>query len=137
MNPKPLNRRIHTPEFKASVLAACRQPGASVAAVAMANGVNANVVRKWLAGHGMKRCGQPQPASPTPSTMAPVPFLSVHLPVTGSDQAQVATDAVANQSAIRLDLDLGPVQVKLNCPRGSAQTAASLLHALAEMVARA
>jgi hypothetical protein len=38
---------------------------------------------------------------------------------------------------IRLDLDLGAMQIKLHCPRGSAPSAAALLHALAEMVARA
>lgn len=32
-------------------------PRASVAAVAMANGVNANLVRKWLMGQGLKRTG--------------------------------------------------------------------------------
>lgn len=48
-------RRVHSAEFKAQVMAQCREPGASVAAVAMAHGVNANVVRKWLAGRGLKR----------------------------------------------------------------------------------
>ncbi|MFO1263388.1 MAG: hypothetical protein U1E84_08640 [Rhodoferax sp.] len=38
---------------------------------------------------------------------------------------------------IRLDLDLGAVQIKLNCSRDSAPSAAALLHAVAEMVARA
>ena len=57
MHPKPLVRRTHSPEFKARVLAACRQPGASFAAVAQAHGINANVVHKWLAGIGVKRAG--------------------------------------------------------------------------------
>jgi transposase len=43
-------RRAHSVEFKAQVLAQCAQPGASIAAVALANGVNANLVRKWLVG---------------------------------------------------------------------------------------
>lgn len=50
-------RRVHGAEFKAKVLAQCRAEGASVAAVAQANGVNANLVRKWLDGRGLKRCG--------------------------------------------------------------------------------
>ena len=58
MHPKTLIRRTHSSEFKAQVLAACRQPGASVAAVALAHGINANVVHKWLAGVGVKRAGQ-------------------------------------------------------------------------------
>src|SRR4029453_6966754 len=35
-------------EFKAHVVAACMQPGVSIAAVAMANGVNANLARRWV-----------------------------------------------------------------------------------------
>ena len=50
-------RRVHAAGFKAKVLAQCQEPGASVAAVAMANGLNANLVRKWLAGRGLKRAG--------------------------------------------------------------------------------
>jgi transposase len=50
-------RRVHGAEFKAKVLAQCREPQASVAAVALANGLNANLVRRWLAGRGLKRTG--------------------------------------------------------------------------------
>jgi transposase-like protein len=42
-------RRRHSAEFKAKVLAACRQPGASRAGVALAHSINANLLRKWLA----------------------------------------------------------------------------------------
>ena len=62
MHPKSLIRRTHSPEFKAQVLVACQQPGASIAAVALAHGLNSNVVHKWLAGIGMKRFGQSLPA---------------------------------------------------------------------------
>ena len=55
MHPNRSNRRIHSPEFKTQVLAECRRPGTSVATVAIAHGLNPNVVRKWLAGHGLKR----------------------------------------------------------------------------------
>ena len=41
-------RRTHSAEFKAQVIASCRQPGVSIAAVAMANGVNANLARRWV-----------------------------------------------------------------------------------------
>ena len=40
-------RRKHSAQLRAQVLADCAQPGASVAAVAMAHGLNANLVRKW------------------------------------------------------------------------------------------
>ena len=41
-------RRIHSDEFKADAVANCTQPGMSMAAVAMANGVNANLLRRWV-----------------------------------------------------------------------------------------
>ena len=43
-------RRRHTPEFKARVIAACLQPGVSLAAAALANGLNANLLRTWVKG---------------------------------------------------------------------------------------
>ena len=45
-------RRRHADELKARVLAACAEPGASVAAVAQAHGLNANLVHKWRRGRG-------------------------------------------------------------------------------------
>lgn len=41
-------RRRHSPQFKAQVIEACRVPGASVAAVGLEHGLNANLVRRWL-----------------------------------------------------------------------------------------
>jgi transposase-like protein len=41
-------RRTHSAEFKAKIVSACRRPGVSIAAVALANGLNANLVRRWV-----------------------------------------------------------------------------------------
>ena len=49
--PRYAQRRTHrtyTPQFKAELVATCRQPGASVAAVALQHGMNANVLHRWL-----------------------------------------------------------------------------------------
>lgn len=40
-------RRRYDAAMKAQVVAACVEPGASVAKVAMAHGINANVVHRW------------------------------------------------------------------------------------------
>ena len=40
-------RRTYTPEFKRTVVEACAVPGTSLAAVALAHGINANLVRRW------------------------------------------------------------------------------------------
>lgn len=42
-------RRRHSDAFKAEVIQACRHPGVSIAAVALSNGLNANLVRRWVA----------------------------------------------------------------------------------------
>jgi hypothetical protein len=41
-------RRTHSAEFKTHVVSARRQPGVSIAAVALANGLNANLLRRWV-----------------------------------------------------------------------------------------
>ena len=40
-------RRTHTLEFKRSAVEASNRPGASIAGVAMAHGINANQLHKW------------------------------------------------------------------------------------------
>jgi transposase len=44
---KTVSRRRYSEELKAAVMAECDAPGASVAKVAMARGINANVVHRW------------------------------------------------------------------------------------------
>lgn len=41
-------KRTYSADTKAELMAACRAPGASIAAVASANGMNANVLHRWL-----------------------------------------------------------------------------------------
>jgi transposase len=42
-------RRRHSAAFKTEVVSACRQPGISVAAVALRYQLNANLLRRWVA----------------------------------------------------------------------------------------
>lgn len=62
IRPKRVKRR-HSEEFKQAVVTACGEPGASVAGIALANGVNANLVRRWMA----KRGFTPPSQRPKPS----------------------------------------------------------------------
>ena len=41
-------RRTHSAEFKVKVVAACRTPGVSIAAVALEHRLNANLLRRWV-----------------------------------------------------------------------------------------
>ena len=74
-------RRSYSEEFKAEAVAACLQPGMSMAAVALSRGLNANVLRRWVveaertgAGHVSARGGAPVESG---SRFVPVPLVSV------------------------------------------------------------
>nr|WP_326529747.1 transposase [Rhodoferax sp.] len=41
-------KRTYSAETKAELLAACKAPGASIAAIASSHGMNANVLHRWL-----------------------------------------------------------------------------------------
>jgi transposase-like protein len=47
-NPHKRNWRKHSDEFKARVVALALEPHASMASVALANGINANMLRCWV-----------------------------------------------------------------------------------------
>lgn len=63
-------RRQHSAEFKRQVVDACRKPGTSVAGVALAHGVNANLVRRWLREQG----GVPSSRRPVTDALDFVPI---------------------------------------------------------------
>ncbi len=116
-------RRIHSAEFKAHIVAACCKPGVSSAAVAMANGINANLVRRWVkeAEIGTEvdpgsTAGQPEN---TKAAAPPVPkFLPLSLPTPVS--APVAAD-------IRIELQRGETTVTVTWPAGAANECAAWL----------
>ena len=70
MHPNSGPRRRHSAELKAKVLAACAEPGASISGVALAHSLNANLVRKWLVGRGLKRTAIPAPVAVRASAAA-------------------------------------------------------------------
>lgn len=136
MHPNGSNRRVHSAEFKTQILAACRQPGASVSAVAIAHGLNPNVVRKWLAGHGLKRMGAVATgAAPESAACGMAPALQF-VPVELARAAPVLT-APASQPDLRIDFQRGGLQVKLQCPPGAGALYAAQLRALADALCAA
>ena len=64
--------RAYPAEFKAQLLGECEQPGASVAKVALAHGLNANMLHTW------RRDARGAPAGCRPG--AQPEFLSLPLP---------------------------------------------------------
>ena len=118
-------RRLHSAEFKAHIVAACCQPGVSSASVAMANGINANLVRRWVkeaeVGAEIERgsaAREPQKAGPATT---PTPkFLPVPIP---TPAAPVAAD-------IRIELQRGATTVAVTWPAGAASECAAWMREL-------
>jgi transposase len=61
---RPL-RRSYSLQLKLEVVGQCQQPGASIAAIALLHGINANIVHRWLREHarGELAAGALRPAS--------------------------------------------------------------------------
>ena len=70
--PKVPKRRFYSPEFKLQVVGQCRQPGASIAAVALGHGVNTNIVHRWLREHSQGTLAV-QPLAFVPVTLTAPP----------------------------------------------------------------
>lgn len=99
---KAETRRRYSAATKAQVVAACDEPGASVAKVAMAHGINANVVHRW---RQLAREGQATPAK-TGEFIA--------LPLMASSEAAPAP------ADIRVELRRGPVAMSITWPTSAA-----------------
>jgi len=50
-------RRTHSAHFRAEAVGACQQPGVSIAAVALARGLNASMLHRWV--KKAERSGRP------------------------------------------------------------------------------
>lgn len=50
----PRRRRSYTKQYKAELVAQCLQPHVSIASIALAHGLNANLLRRWVVEH--KQC---------------------------------------------------------------------------------
>ena len=97
-------RRRHGDEFRAEVVAACRRPGVSVAAVALAHGLNANLVRRWI-----KEGAERLPVTRRPVANRIVEPLTV-VPVT------IESAAGRSDEAIRIDIRKSGLAVQLAWP---------------------
>ena len=104
-------RRIHSEEFKAQAVESCKQPGVSVAAVAMANGINANLLRRWVL------------AAASPAAVArmqdaePVGFIALPMPAAPTMPTE----------PIRIELQRGPTTIAVTWPANAADACATWL----------
>ena len=124
MDVNPKQRRRHSAEFKAQVLAACAEPGASVAAVALSFGLNDNLVHQWRRGRG----AGPLRAAASTTVAKPAPeFVTLSLP---APPPVSSGTAAAPAETIRLELKRGALGVSVVWPIGAAADCAVWLREL-------
>jgi transposase len=114
------HRRKHSPEFKAHVVAACCKPGVSMASVALANGVNANLVRRWVVDSetDVGKRGVRVAAVANPPAPPAAKFLALPLPSTA-----LAAD-------IRIELQRGATKIVVTWPSSAASECAAWMREL-------
>jgi transposase len=103
------SRRRHAARLKEQVLAECAEPGSSVAAVALAHGLNTNLVHKWR-----------RQANGTRHAIA-APVAQSFIPVS------VAASAPSVAADIWIELRRGAVAVNVSWPREAAAECAAWL----------
>jgi transposase len=111
-------RRRHSAEFKASVIEQCLKPGVSIAAVALAHGLNANMLRKWVIDSEHKILAPASTAAapaPEPPPVPPPTFIPLALPAPVVD------------GEIRIELQRAGTTVKIVWPAAAARDCAAWL----------
>ncbi len=123
-------RHVYRKEGKALLVAACAEPGASVAAIALAHGVNANLLRKWITRtHTRDRAHRDQRAQastvahaaarfPAPTSPTAAQFFSVELAPTPPEPAisrvvRPAAAAVPVATPGTISIQLGEARIDI------------------------
>jgi len=109
-------RRRYSAEFKADAVAACQQTGVSMASVALARGLNANLLRRWVV--EAEQTG----SAPVSSHRAALESSGGFVPVPLSSSPA--------QPAIRIELRSSSGVVIVQWPMSAASECATLLREL-------
>ena len=112
-------RRIHSAHYKAEAVGACQQPGVSIAAVALARGLNAAMLHRWV--KQAERSGKPIAIRDT------APTLSIQ---SGEGFVPVALPASAAEGTIRIEVRRRGGTVSVEWPASAAHECALLLREL-------
>ncbi|MFZ5508145.1 MAG: transposase [Pseudomonadota bacterium] len=116
-------RRRHSAELKGQVLEACERPGASIAAVALEFGLNANLVRQWRVGRGMKWT-RGAAAAAVGDAGAQLKFIALPMPAA---VAPAPSEPAPLSGDIRLEIRRGAAVVKVSWPLSAAGQCAAWL----------
>lgn len=113
-------RRLHSDEFKSDAVAACMQPGVSMASVAMSHGINANLLRRWVRDAEMHADAVPpsKRALTSPEASTPGTFVPLSLP-----ERSASTD-------VRIELRRGATTISVTWPADAAVACAAWMREL-------
>lgn len=119
-------RRRHSAQFKAMVLEQCAAPGASVAKVAMSQGLNANIVHGWRKLARERDATDAVAASGAAALPAkPVASVAQFVPV-----SMTPTAAPSAPADIQIELRRGATAVKITWPVTAASDCAAWMREL-------
>ena len=99
--------RTYSAEFKAQLVAACQQPGASIAALAGGQGMNANVLHRWLNEHAHSGRHQliKSSRSDALAAISPAPaFLPLRLTATAAEPTGAEIKAELRKGALSMTI---------------------------------
>ena len=100
-------RGRYSDEFKRNVVAACKQPGVSTAAIALANDLNANLLRRWIAeSAGMRKPGAARQSSKAVSLSGQNQFIPLELQTTGATPANIQIELQRGATLVRVQWPL-------------------------------
>lgn len=128
--------RTYTPQFKAELVAACQQPGASIAALALQHGMNTNVLHRWLKEYGQGRhrlaatanpSVNPAQAPQTTPAFVPLELNAVAHSRAMAAPAQASPTAVPPQDTIRLECQRQGASMTVHWPLSAAAECAQML----------
>ena len=111
-------RRRHSAEFKAAVIKECMRPGVSIAAVALAHSLNANMLRKWV----IDAENELPPKSRVPAVRS-----AEDVPMPAPTFVPLALPAATVEGEIRIELQRGGTTVTLVWPAAAARECAAWL----------
>ncbi len=110
-------RHTYLAEFKHWIVEQARQPGMSLAGLAMSNQVNANQLRRWVQLHGTPREVTATVASLLPVTVAAAPTPMATMATPG---AVVEIEVSGALVRVHVGVDPGTLRTVLHCLRGTA-----------------
>ena len=114
------HRARYSDEFKRQVVTACQAPGVSKAAIALANGLNANMLRRWVVESTRASNGQlATVAKSLPPVLADPEFIPVKLAPTSTLSAQA--------SDIRIELQYARGAMQIHWPMAASSQCAQWL----------